>query len=569
MTQPNRVATCRLDRLCLSSNVLTAVVAASFGRRGSAVLMENSGKVIITRDGCEILSSLRLEDSVLSFAVSGILQFAKQRGDGSKTGLVLLNNAINVTNDIFFSTGMREMSAETSFARCSTLKVVRRLRQHLLPRLSQLAVRRYCSIISPKDENWSRIIDASLISFLETRFPKYLAGKLAAILSEFLQVNSKCHSLQEIVLFALNNIQNIIFQVYKCPFRMSRVTKGFIISRDFKIELKKSDNCVRKVLFWSLPLEQSTDSFSSFLTIDTSDKNTFMRSIFHSSFGMQKLMEEFQNQKIELIVSSLHFPDWAVAACKQHEIALVDFVSDEEFSFLVQHLKVSPLVCKTEIFDHASQCEVEVNAIYLGSSRFVHFTCHSSQMIISGPTVTQCNQFSKALTACLKMLRNWLEDSKNFLLEQKIINNDESLADFPIKDNCIENDLRGTLVWSPSDGFIQCAMLLVIEKYPCLMKLGPEERKLLISMLAEVPQILNGMLVAKTRFSLLKHLHETFKEIEQDHDNGRLKERAIAECRIENPLNFIEIAHNAMLRLESILRIESVVHVKHRSTKVN
>ncbi|KAF2349806.1 Chaperonin Cpn60/TCP-1 family [Trinorchestia longiramus] len=178
LASPNSsTAACSLLRLCQSCKPLAAVAQASFGRRGCAVLMELSGKVILTRDGIDIFKSLLVDDPVVKMAVSHILCFATARGDGSKTCFVLLNRMLFVINDSFFSDNETIFHQPVAASRSRAVKKLQNWRLVVLPTLLRLTVIQYCFATSVRSSKYCEVISSFLKSFLLLRFPQLVANR--------------------------------------------------------------------------------------------------------------------------------------------------------------------------------------------------------------------------------------------------------------------------------------------------------------------------------------------------------------------------------------------------------
>lgn len=524
------------------------------------MLLENAGKVIITRDGAEILSSLQLDDPIIKFALSYICQYAKQRGDGSKMGVILLHKIISELASK--SSSAEKMNYSDSYIiglqtarKSKAIQFIRHLRLKIIPVLRKTVLSQYCFLTKTCGSSFQQIVSSFLLTNLSSQFPKVIALKLLSLLTEFIGEPDGRISFEN-VMKSLENYTNMIFQVYKVPLRMSQVIDGFILSRDFKVLPKQGNIRNRNVVLWSIPLEQNVDEMTTIPTIETSDESTFMKTVIYKNMLLTEAIQSMEKHNIRMIISSVYFPEWAVSTCSKYSIGVVDMVGEEEFNFLVEKLKVSPITCRADLKDLKNVCKVEVEAMHLGTSRYAFLQIKTRQIVIAGPTVSQCNQYSKALLRCLRTLRSWIHDSR----EMDCFNVSGNFSYQPHV-----RDTEDALFWCPSNGYIEYVSYLVINEQPELVSpllLDEQNIDILNSVLLEIPQILHRSAIGKRNGGFLQRLLHFKSELRNENFKLMLEENYDARG-IENPFQFFHCLQNALLASESMLKISSVIYTNN------
>lgn len=516
--------------------------------------MEHAGKVVITRDGAEILQSLQLNDPVIKLALSSISQFAKQRGDGCKMGVMLLHKMVTEIASSFSSKAMYHGGSLPPYIeaeeRSKALQFIRHFRLSIIPQLQSTVLERYCYTSTNNNTDFRDTILAFIRTNLSSLFPNVIVTRLLSLFNDFL-TDFYLSNLYENVADSLENYNNLIFQVYKTPLRMSRIINGYVLSKDFKVHPDKREMEEQNVVLWSIPLEQSIDDVSTVPTIETSDEPTFMRTILYIQNLLDKAMKTMKQQKIQVIISSVYFPEWAVSTCAKYSMGLVDIVRKEEFDYLIEKLEVPPISCKEELLNPKYVCKVKTEAIHLGTSRYAMLgITNVRQIVIAGPTVTQCNQFSKAFLRCFRSLRCWIEDSRDVCSILQI--SDDNASNTEVVFCC------------PSDGYIQMVSHLVIDDNEDSSNFlyTEQQLKFLKSLLLDVPRLLHRSSICKNNESFLKHLINFKVESREVMIQNRNSKRR----SIENPIQFFHCLQNALLVSETMIRTSTILYSKNAIT---
>ncbi|XP_076064222.1 uncharacterized protein LOC143038633 isoform X2 [Oratosquilla oratoria] len=200
-----------------------------------------------------------------------------------------------------------------------------------------------------------------------------------------------------------------------------------------------------RVVLWSIMLEENEDGpkaviepkeGASFYEDQNSQPDiVLLGSLLSKHAILKKGMDKLKELGVKVILSSVYFPDWAVSCCRSYGICLVDMIDDEEWQCLQVLLNIQPLNSIDEIYDAVmntksstgkmldgmhggvslpSQIGIvpKVESYIVGNANFIRLVLKDIfQLVLCGPTITMCKQYSGACRQLFRYIENWLEAS--------------------------------------------------------------------------------------------------------------------------------------------------------------
>ena len=545
---------CSVHSLAQSCGALTSVLTASLGPHGTSVLMERDGKIIITKDGVDILNSLQVDDPILTMGIKCVLKFAREHGDGSKSGIILMKTLFNFmsnSNEINTPTYQShyKYGATTStdrINRINQIKCIRDIKSKMLPLIKTKFVLEYCDNMFTDDPLFRSVCENFIYTSLSTQLTGVVSGIFTDLLTSYIFSNSVDYLTT--IKQAIENSNMVIFQVYKTPVSKSQVINGIILSRDFKVLNNNISQKKSKFVLWSIPLLENKNAMTSLPFIKSNDCHEFMSSILYKNVLLENALQLLKTCKINALVSSEHFPDWAQATCRRHSIALVDMVQENEFTKLITELKILPICCQSDLLNSRHHCSAMIALIQLGTSRFAHVTLPmSSQIVITGITPTQCDQTTKAVIKTLKQLQYWFMDSHQ-LYELQVKDTSKILEEIPTLFRS-----RSKLYWCQCDSYAEIISSILLNNddiFPCI------KRKILSELLLSIPQILHGKAAQYSRPSFIKRVTTVQNFLLND---KKLVSSHFSSNFVQSPFQCYNIIDSVLQSAEMMLRIDSII----------
>ncbi|KAK7071362.1 hypothetical protein SK128_001397, partial [Halocaridina rubra] len=386
---------------------LASVMENSFGPHGKAVLMERSGCVTITQDGIELLSSLSVCDPILDMVSRGIVDQSKQYGDGSKRAVLLLSCILRSLDKHLSSYCQVPQSV-----RQKMLQVLHDIKENIIPAILRLAFETGIQNYPLHNfEALGDILGKSAENFFVTKFSKLIATTLSKLFTSF--IASQCNSSRDLVKLLDEISRNpvaAIVEVYNTPLLKSHVAQGFVITRNFKFlnETMSLDNV--PFIFWSLVLEENEEGYSK-PVIETRDHDILMSSIMYYNNLLTRCLTMLKTYSTCIIFSSVYFPDWAVLLCKKNGFSVIDMIDVDEWNFLTSKFPVNPITIVNDVASESIGLIEKLELVTLGTSQYVRLQIpRVSQVVVCGPTTSQCKQFSAAVCKFFKYVNQWLVD---------------------------------------------------------------------------------------------------------------------------------------------------------------
>lgn len=544
---------CTVALLAQSCGALSAVLTASLGPHGNSILMEKDGKVLITKDGVDILSSLRVEDPILQISIKSILRFARSRGDGSKSCMLHLKTLLsvldsNVLSDGHSNTGYRFglFRSNSTMKRIQMINNITEIRSRILPDIQSQFVKEYANILSVDDDNFATICEYYISTSLSAQLPTIISKVLTKLVFNYLFHNGN-RDVRQRAKLAVENYQDVIFQVYKLSLTKSHLLNGYIISRNFKVFTPRIKSQNHRVVLWSIPLIENKDEIISLPLIRTKNENIFMTTILYKNILLERALKILQSQKVTVILSSDYFPEWAVATCRRYSISLADMIPEKEFTRLVSELKTCPVQCQEDLINTKLQSNVNIDLVQFGQSRFVRIDLlNSMQIVLCATTPSQCDQFTRSILKTLKQINNWFIDSQ--LFEHH-------------KANTSVQTVSNLLYWCRCDGFAGVISSIINESY-FNNSVGTEnQRKILNELFLCIPRELHKKTAVNSKSSFLKHLNKVRNSLLQ---NQAWALEMFSIHSIESAFEQFSVIDNVLQAAEIMLRIDCVVPARCR-----
>lgn len=402
-----------LTGLVVQCSSLVSVLEGSLGPNGKAVLMENAGCVVITKDGPQLLSHLELCDPLLSVVVRGVLDHTQVLGDGCKVTLFLLHRLLSSLD-----THVSHSTTRTQgIRRQKLIQIVQQIRNQVLG-VVQRDVIKYGAQVYPLNsfEVLSHVLHTAAEDFFITKFSKLIAKNLAKLFSTY--VSCVCSSSKELVKLIkclAIKAHTAVVEVYHMPLMMSYVLNGFVVSRDFR-HLQR-DMKLNNITFawWSMSLEEEQEEGAPRPILETSLQEMLVGRILIKRNAVERTLASLSSLGTKLIFSSLYFPDWAVSLCTKYGLSLVDSVDGEERDYILERLGVCPIMEESDICPDSLSSLERIEPLHQGSCKFIHLSgLGVHQILLCGPTPGQCRQFSASFLQLFKFLSSWVADCVDF-----------------------------------------------------------------------------------------------------------------------------------------------------------
>lgn len=398
-----------LSNIVIKCGSLASILEDCLGPNGRAVLMEQAGNVVITQDGTELVTTLEICDPILHMVVRGIVDQTKFFGDGCKVSFLLLRRLLSSLD--------KHVSANTTAShnvrRQKMVQITHHLRTQVLGDI-QKDVIKYGAQVYPLHsfEVLGNIFHSTSEYFFQTKFSKLVAKKLAQLQATYLSCQSS--SSGELINL-LNDLANgthfAIVEVYSTPLLKSQVVSGYVITRNFKYlhQCTKLENI--SMVLWSIQLEDEKDDDVCKAILETDNNQMLVDSICFKFSLIDSHLAFLKSLGVKVIFSSTYFPDWAVSQCSRYGISLVDMIDSDEWNFLIKKLKITPITSGTDIHRRSVYTLERIEPIILGTSHFIRLHgLDIHQIILCGPTSTQCKQFSNAYRKLFRYLNSWVFD---------------------------------------------------------------------------------------------------------------------------------------------------------------
>ncbi|XP_047495802.1 uncharacterized protein LOC125043609 [Penaeus chinensis] len=398
-----------ISNLVVQCGSLASILENSLGVHGKAVLMEKSGNVIITQDGTELLNSLAINDPVLNIVTRGIVDQVRVFGDGCKTSFLLLRRLLDsLDGHVALSPGV-----PLSMRRQKMIQKIIHVRKNILPYIEDDVIKYGAHVLPLRSfEALGEILLNTSQSFFSTKFSKLISKTLAQLLLTY--ILSQCSSTGELIKLLddlANNAHIAVVEVYKLPLLKSQVVPGFFITRDFKYLEKNMQLENVPFVLWSIALEEKKDEGQSKAIIETANDHVLMRSIFIQNRLVDSWLASLHGLGVKMIFSSVYFPDWAVSVCRKYRLSLIDMIDEKEWNFVMIKTGLTPIVIQNDINSGSIRIFEKVEPVAHGLSRFVNLHgLNMHQIVLCGPTITQCHQFSTAFLNLFKYLHCWMSD---------------------------------------------------------------------------------------------------------------------------------------------------------------
>ncbi|XP_068221123.1 T-complex protein 1 subunit zeta-like [Palaemon carinicauda] len=412
-----------ISNLVVQCGGLASIMENALGPHGRSVLMERSGSVIITQDGIELLSSLAIGDPLLTMVTKGILDQSKVRGDGSKRTLLLLRSLLR---SLEYHVSLRN-SVSQSVRRQRMLQIITFLKKYMLSVIQRQVFENGVQAYPLHNfEILGKILSYSAESFFSTKFSKLISKTLAGLFKLYL--TCQCSSSDDVVRLLgdkMINPQTAIVEIYNAPLLKSSVTPGFVLTRDFKHLDQSMPFENLSCILWSIELEDVKEGPSN-ITVEVADSESMIDCVMMRNVFLTKCLSLLKSMRVCLIFSSVYFPDWAVLQCRKFGFSVIDMIDAEEWNFIVTKLRVSPVGCINDICPDCIRSISKIEPIILGNSHFIRlFLTNVHQIILYGPTVSQCKQFSSAFCKLFRYMHHWIMDGLvlfKLLREEKCVN---------------------------------------------------------------------------------------------------------------------------------------------------
>lgn len=525
---------CSLSNLREQLRELSALMEEAFGYGGKSILFEHNGMVLTSKDGAEILSTIHLTNPVTEIVAKSAISMFSEYGDGSKSLVILCKNLFEHLERL--ATGRNK-----NVKRRRMINILMLISERILPKLQESSM--YEAYFELNSSNKDKL-RAVFYGLLTTKFCSNIGKIFSELLCKYLLESTTKTGFKEFLREVARKPSNSFVEIPDLPVGMSTVVEGFIITRNFK-HLQSIDGLKTcSFILWSCPILKE-DHEETPKKIQVNKANEAHGVCFLQMQLLTKVLSIMRMKRVCLIISSTYFPEWAISICMSFQISVVDMVNREEFEYLRKktHLNDFTLFHEADTFNDIGVASFE--KFHMANCKFIKIFMPCQQIVVTGPTLSKCRQYFKAMQALITYLLNWIDDSQSH--EVTVLNKLETKEPIRLY-------------------FTSCGYSNVFKIYTLVNRISWKnlevESHIMKETLKEILLIHYKQLSHRINGSFINFLTSLQdKESEQKHSNSIFVETSVKLCNqtIENPFLMFKTINAANRTLMQILKVEHVV----------
>nr|XP_057930583.1 Bardet-Biedl syndrome 10 protein isoform X2 [Doryrhamphus excisus] len=429
-----RVQCLHLKHVLQTVCALEAVILRSFGPEGGQVLFtRDTGQVMLSRSGTQILTVLQLEHPLARMVVECIRKHSRKTGDGSKSFILLVASLLRTIH----SAASKEPIVSHNYKSRATAEsaTARRLVEQMLeftqekledliavavaPRGVRLLVNNLSANAVTDHDNLQKLLG----TFFCTRLGCTHCDLMSELICKLL-INWRCFTFSSLQ-FLNDNFPALHTAVVGFPVSCSRLIAGQVIHRDFATPHHNVRQDPVKAVVFTISLQPKWLNAEEILELQTRTMgdhgNHHDRSILHFSAWAENSLEcifaNLQTLGVSILLSSVKQSDAVLALATQAEMCVVECVSEDELALFIHLSGASPVTdCRGIQPVHVASL-TSCQPIHLGAHRYVHVTFPDSKeemakpstVVICGLGEGQTDQYARAIEDVIHMLRTTWE----------------------------------------------------------------------------------------------------------------------------------------------------------------
>ncbi|XP_054633475.1 Bardet-Biedl syndrome 10 protein isoform X2 [Dunckerocampus dactyliophorus] len=398
-----RVQCLHLKHVLQTVCALEAVVLRTFGPEGGQVLFtRDTGQVMLSRSGTQILTALRLEHPLARMVVECIWKHTRKTGDGSKSFILLVASLLRTIHSaaskepIVSCNSNSRAAAESTTARHLADKMLgfttEKLEDLITVALAPYGVRLLVNNLSANALTDYDNLQKLLVSFFCTRLGCTHCDLMSELICKLL-ISWKCFTFSSLR-FLNDNFPALHTAVLGFPVSCSRLIAGQVIHRDFATPHRNIHQHPVKAVVFTISLQPKLLNAEDVLELET------------------RMMEDHGDRPDRMKQS-----DAALALATQAEMCVVECVSEDELALFIHLSGASPVSdCRGIQPEHVASLTF-CQPILLGAHRYVHVDFPDSKedmakpstVVICGLGEGQTNQYARAIEDVIRMLRTTWE----------------------------------------------------------------------------------------------------------------------------------------------------------------
>lgn len=367
---------------------LCSTVRSGFGPSfRHTIISTDTGKVLITNHGIQIVKTLQLKHPVAKFAVTSVTKHYKAIGDDSKTFYILLNDLL-LKASLVIDSGptMLKLSQDISF-------VLNEVTLLLFQDMDRFCARSIAS--APK--KWA-LMQSLFLGTMNTHVHDCDATHLSLLLAEFVSCwhSSRANvTMKSTVEMLLESQKFLLIESFGKPLSRSCSLPGYFISRGFcnASRLLNIGGESVNVIFLSCPIDTVEDdglAVEEYKVSKNADQKLVNMVVEHKRFRTNEFLEQVNMFNVSLIVTSVQLSTIERTLCYQHKITAIHTVPEEELGFVSQMCNADTLFDTRELgTSHIGQLK-RCEQVILGTDTYVNLQPTASGMVcslvIEGPT---------------------------------------------------------------------------------------------------------------------------------------------------------------------------------------
>lgn len=413
------------------TSALKATVLSGYGPSFRHTLISTqTGKLMITNNGSQILRTTSVDHPVGKYIVSCTSDYQRQYGDSSKTFIIMLSELVYRSSLIIRSSS----DVEKASSRLHLLADLEHLLSATLPQLFK-AMEIYCVRYNVSNDaeltaGLNGLIGGSLNSHLLEYDCSHFSRLLTTWVMGWYRSLNEGSTFTKLLDMLVDYSSVIVVENPGKPASSSQILPGLLISRGFcnqgQMSINPPDNQAIKLLVMNCQIESIEDSMLDqqveFQLPDQNHQETLSKIMGYKRLRTNAFLNLVRQMGINLIITTYSLSTLEKTQCSRYGIATIHTVPEPEIEYVSNILNIqilsSTLELTTSNIGEARSCQ----EISFGNQSYVHIepdpVCLSTQpscLIVCGPTDGMSHQMHQLVNASLKTVRISLTSDNQML----------------------------------------------------------------------------------------------------------------------------------------------------------
>ena len=399
------------------SSFLKNSVIAGFGPHGIMTLTQkDTGTILVTNTGIDILSSLNVKSLVGQMIVSALSNHFSTVGDFTKSFIILLASAVSQTCNLEWKD--KHMILKI----LPRVKII--LEEKVFPIIqnNNTVTTRTCLNESNK-LNVIHFMEKLILSTLHGRIPRTGQQYIIKAILNLILYNEEVSKLKDSVQYVYRHINHVIIQSAGHHISATRFLPGIILDQNFTPFYPLIGQEIKFVILDNLlDSKSASEGLIQLNSEEVIDKMLTMKDYISKIF-VSKLVKH----KVNLVLSTSHVDEGILDDCKQLNIVVLSYVSEDELLRLRCHSDIQ-VICSLHQMLHLSdtaekyfgiaKCisKVIVNGrskVLLeniqGGSGLKNYI-NGCQLLVCASSLYLCSQITNSIKSTFIVLMAWFDN---------------------------------------------------------------------------------------------------------------------------------------------------------------